>query len=135
MGKVDNGRLSKDVKAKQNGASSDYSHNKFTYLDVSLSSDDKARLSAYIETGELTPDEMFKLAADGYRCTVSPDGKGSGYTASIVDCVATSPTFNHCLTGRSSDPARAWASVCYKHLYMLTDGWQAIPRNTLVDFE
>lgn len=95
----------------------------FGFVECDLSADDKRQIVAYIEAGELAAELVDELVADGYQYGCKGDGKSSGYMATLIDRMPTSPFAGKCLVGRGSSPASARSALLYKHIYKMQRDW------------
>lgn len=108
---------------KQKGKKSGSEERAFRFINYTLSKQDGEWLeSADLET-EFPLSLVCELATEGYKFSVSFDGKNQCYLASLTDRDEGSPFYNSCLTGRGSTPVDAFHALLYRHLVLSERDW------------
>lgn len=95
----------------------------YRFVNVRLSSDDKARMAETDLELEFPISSILDLVAEGYKFSLKEDGKNSTFVASLTDVREESPTSKAILTGRGSTALNAWYALAYRHIVLLPDGW------------
>jgi len=106
---------------KSAGTASNFGSYKF--INVGLSVDDKKRLANAVASGEISLDAALELVEEGYKLSINQDKRNNSFVASLTDSREASPSKNHILTGRGSNPAKAVYSVVYRHYVLLGGDW------------
>lgn len=95
----------------------------YRFVNVRLSSDDKARMAETDLAIEFPLGTVLDIVAEGYKFSLKEDEKNSTFVASFTDVRPDSPAFKSILTGRGSTALNAWYSLAYRHTVILVDGW------------
>lgn len=96
----------------------------YRFVNVRLSSDDKARMADTALDVEFPLSTILDLVASGYKFSLKEDMRNQTFVASLTDGREDSPAYNAILTGRGSTPLNAWYALAYRHIVLLFDGWE-----------
>lgn len=93
------------------------------YVPCELTADQQRELAVMDLEVEFPLSMALEAIESGYKFAIQRDDKNSTYHASLYDVTVGSPTSGYLLSGRGSSAERAIASLFYKHLNVLADGW------------
>jgi hypothetical protein len=101
------------------------------FVNCDLTADHKADLEGYdTETEFPLREGLEELAADGYKVSFSKDFKNNCEMAIMYDQNPQSDFAGYALVGRGSSVWDAWCALMYRHIVILSDGWNVEPKQT-----
>lgn len=127
MGVYGNGNDKKKKSSGKSASSPDWRNTVF--VTVNLDKEDRLRLEALLESGELGFECIPELVADGYRFSVAPDNANERFVAALTDKGGSSPFNGYCLSGSGATPNDAIHSLLYKHFVKLNEDWTNVKAN------
>lgn len=98
----------------------------FKFINVRLSSDDKAWLAAADLQIEFPLLSVLELVSQGYKFSLNEDIRNSSFVASLTDTREDSATHRSILTGRGATAINAWYALAYRHFHLLAGDWTTV---------
>lgn len=102
----------------------------YTFLTVSLSSEDKEWLATADCALEFPIQGLLDLVQEGYKVSFNYDGKNHTHIATLTDNSPESPTHKSILSGRGSSTLNAWFALMYRHNILLQKDWSSAAHQT-----
>ena len=99
--------------------------NDVTFVNWSLSADDKVSCKAWLLGDGEMDNAISNLIETGYKVTSSWDGYRSCFTASIVPTSDAKDNQGYILTGKGSTALKAVKQAMYIHHYIMDGNWAA----------
>lgn len=96
------------------------------FLDIPLSQAAREDLSGYDLEVEFPYDLVEALVTEGYKFSLTFDGRNQTYIASLTDRLPESPWQNTTLSGRGSTALNARCALLYRHLVMADGDWSTL---------
>lgn len=110
-------------KGKRNAKSTGFGD--FWKVTVNLSANDKRRLGGLDLEAEFVLKDIFSAVEQGYKFSMSYSQKNDTYIATLTDKADDSPSKNGVLNGYGATPINSFASLLFKHRYILEGDWRS----------
>lgn len=99
------------------------------FVNCELTAEHKADLEGYDTPTEFPFREgMEELTAEGYKVSISWDAKNSCFMALMYDQNPQSDFAGYALVGRGESVWDAWCALMYRHIVILSEGWNIEPK-------
>lgn len=93
----------------------------YQFIEYTLTNDDKARLKALVESGDLQAAFVFDRGFDEYKYSSTPDKHGSGFLATFSCSVSEHGNFGKILCSRGASREGATLGLLFRHIYCAKD--------------
>lgn len=99
----------------------------FSFIEYSLTKEDKDKLQLLIADGKIDEWLVFDVVESGYKFSLNCDKKSGAYLAAFSCNTADAPNYGLILTGRGRTAASATIALLYRHIHLCPNGeWAAL---------
>lgn len=99
------------------------------FVECNLTAENKADLEGMdTETEFPFAEGMAELVDEGYKISFSYDAKNKTHMVTLYDQNPQSDFAGYALTGRGASVRDAWDALMYRHIIILSDGWEVQPK-------
>lgn len=115
--------MARDPKPTKPKAPTQRRFNDVTFVNWSLSPEEKAACKAWVLSLEDYDDALATLIEGGYKTTLSYDNFRSCYTCSVVPQKDAKSNQGFILTGKGSTATKALKQALYIHFHVMSEEW------------